>query len=119
MFALLTNDSDFLIYGVEKLAFVNDLTVDSQSTTFQIWHCANAWLTWRKNRMNKGGVHPVSMLCRSQIAALLGSEVNEAVRNKPWAGVSVVPSPLTGARLLLPAVRDVSAGRSPLCWAAR
>lgn len=98
VFALLTNDTDFLIYGVEKVAFVNDLTVDAQSTTFQIWHTSAAWLTWRKNRMTKG-VSPVSITCRAQIAALLGSEVNEAVRNKPWAGVSVVPSPLTGAAL--------------------
>ena len=61
-------------YGVEKLTFVHDLTVDTWSTTFQVWRSSVAWLEWRKNRMNKG-VHPVSLSTRSQIAAVLGAEV--------------------------------------------
>ena len=43
VFALLTNDTDFFVYGAEKLVFTSGMTVDSTSVTFQRWRTAEVY----------------------------------------------------------------------------
>ena len=114
VFAILTGDSDFLIYGCEAMANVRDLLIEPHSITFYLYNCGSAWAAWRRSAeekeiaflRKKGGgggkglptfqTGPVPMLQRAQVAAVMGNDESKALRSR-MAGRQYQPGVISSA----------------------
>ena len=77
-FAVLTNDTDFFVYGVERIVLINDLTIVHRSVTLVL---RNSNACWRLRRV-KNPPGAVSALQRAQFAALMGNDCSKDIRKR-------------------------------------
>eukprot|EP00200_Dunaliella_tertiolecta_P005867 CAMPEP_0202344926 /NCGR_PEP_ID=MMETSP1126-20121109/4390_1 /ASSEMBLY_ACC=CAM_ASM_000457 /TAXON_ID=3047 /ORGANISM="Dunaliella tertiolecta, Strain CCMP1320" /LENGTH=1494 /DNA_ID=CAMNT_0048936169 /DNA_START=95 /DNA_END=4579 /DNA_ORIENTATION=- len=90
VFALLTGDTDFAVYGVPKVVMVGNAVVDAGTVTFTILNTLEAWKELSRaaalRNARPGAALPPAMLpdlCkRAQVAALLGNDKSKDVRHR-------------------------------------
>ena len=113
VFAVVSDDTDLLVYGVENLAFPDDISLESNCVTFFLWSSAHSWLQWRRRR--QPDAKNVSLMQRAQVAALLGSNASQFARashemrhappserqNASKKKIPSLPSPVVAAELAL------------------
>eukprot|EP00899_Mesostigma_viride_P013954 jgi/Mesvir1/2255/Mv19302-RA.1 len=105
VFAVLTDEIDLLLFGVERLVLVEDTVVDARSLSFHLWSGSAAWTALKRgvSASDRG----VSLEHRAQVAALLGGDIAGAPLSAPTLSRSV-PAPVTAAMILLASDDDMS-----------
>ncbi|PNH00969.1 Ankyrin-2 [Tetrabaena socialis] len=81
LFAVLTNDSDFYVYGVPCIVHVEDVVVDARGVTLHAWSPPDCWRRWAAAAAGGGGSMP-SLLTRAQVAAVLGNDASKDLRRR-------------------------------------
>ena len=79
IFAVISDDTDHLVFGVENLVFPDDIDLEYNCVTMFLWSTTYSWLSWRQRRQPEA--KNVSLLQRAQVAALLGSDFSQFPRS--------------------------------------
>ncbi|KAG2492968.1 hypothetical protein HYH03_008875 [Edaphochlamys debaryana] len=81
LFALLTDDSDFYVWGVRRVAHIGDLVLDSGGLTLALWDSEELWRGWVAA---VGGIGPMlpGLRRRAEVAAALGTDLWRGLRSR-------------------------------------
>ncbi|GFR46756.1 hypothetical protein Agub_g8381, partial [Astrephomene gubernaculifera] len=93
LFAVLTNDSDFYVYGTPRIVKAQDVVVDARSVTFHTWSTDELWRCWRATALiavgpGRSGAAAAAassvppLLRRAQVAAVLGNDAGKGLRHR-------------------------------------
>ena len=71
IFAVLTDDSDFLVLGVRTIVHFPEITMDNESVTLYLWDVDSCWRGWQRacgSQSRSNAIAPrIDLLIRSQV----------------------------------------------------
>ncbi|GLI62681.1 hypothetical protein VaNZ11_005357, partial [Volvox africanus] len=82
LFAVMSEDSDFFVYGVSKIVHPRDVVIDAHFVSLQVWDSEVVWRNWHVAAVGPAGAYMPTLLRRAQIAAVLGNDTSKDLRRR-------------------------------------